>query len=126
MEEDNDAAVEKISKRSATAALVRFFSIESDKSDKVYGLEWNPPPEFRYGVFSREFLLKFLQLVSWSQIKKRKTTNFWTLKTIITVPYPNNRSKQRRVVMASRFFFHHNNNKMFHKPVYWMENLTLL
>lgn len=49
---------------SAAAALVRFFSFDSDKSDKVYGFEWNPTPEFRYGFFSKEFLIKFLQLVS--------------------------------------------------------------
>lgn len=66
-QEDNDGSTSsaKVSTPRKTAtALIRFFSFESDKSDKVYNIEWNPAPDFRYGVFSREFLLKFMQLVS--------------------------------------------------------------
>lgn len=67
-QEDNDERSNSSAKistpRRTAAALVRFFSFDSDKSDKVYGFEWNPTPEFRYGFFSKEFLIKFLQLVS--------------------------------------------------------------
>lgn len=67
-QEDNDGSTASSARvstsRKTATALIRFFSFESDKSDKVYNIEWNTAPDFRYGVFSREFLIKFVQLVS--------------------------------------------------------------